>query len=1101
MKKIDKSLNGLVNTFRRTFIFSVAFLLTTGAYASNVFQWKNIHVQVKESTLQNVLTLIQKEANCKIVYANSLIEKHAGITLDMKDARVQDVLNKALEGTNLTYSVENEVITIFQQSPQTRAQQQPTTKEIKGTITEKTTKKPLPGVTVIIVNSNNGAITDEKGAFVIKANPGDKVEISYVGMVSQTITIDANTQMLNIIMEPDAMVMDEVVVTGYFERKKDTFTGSAKTISGDQLRNISTTSILNALSILDPSISVKQNNQQGSNPNVLPDIIIRGTSSLNSSGAVGVNTPLIVIDGVESDLRALYDIDIFDIESVVTLKDASATALYGEQAANGVILVNRKRSSQKEVRVSYNFTGKFDFADLSGYSLMDAREKLDFERLSGVYGDKTGVLYQDYVKKLARVNSGIDTDWISKPLRNSFSHTHNVNVSGEGSGLSYQVTARYGSNNGVMKGDNRENIGLGAFFSYNLNNKIVATLRADYSQNATLASNYGEFQNFVNANPYDSPYNERGEYQKLLSYDLLNPLYEASLASFSKTKDKKLTASLNVRWNIMKNLYVVGFCSIDSGDGRDDKYISPLSGSFDKEKDLTQRGSYEINSSNSFAYLLKLTASYTKNFGDNGTMMTINAGGEIRKDKLSPYGFTTIGFFNDMLTDPTFGSGFPAGSKAKGESSESATAAFVSAANFTFLNRYFVDGSFRLSGSSKFGSEQRSAPFWSVGAGWNIHRENWFGDNDAVNTLRLRASYGHTGSIMFTSYQAITTYRYDSKLIGKYGMGANPITMGNNDLKWQTTKTTNIGLTSTFLNERLDVNFDWYDKRTVDMIVPISMPPSAGITSVNSNIGEQTNKGVELELSGVVISNKDWMWRVSLNAAHNRNKLISIGNSLRSKNDVNALKSDASPLTMFIEGESSTMLYAVKSGGIDPANGREIYIKKDGSYTYKYDGLDKIALGDTEPDYRGSISSFLTYKGFSLNISLQYSMGGYIYNTTRSSRIEQINPKYNSDRRAYSERWQKPGDIVNYLTIKPNKDGTINNYHTSRFVEKESYLNISFISLGYEFESVLLKKIGFKRLNCSVSMNDVANFSTVKQERGTLYPFSRGFSFTISPTF
>lgn len=1100
MKKIDKSLSGLVTVCRRTLILAATVMLTTAAYASNIFQWKNIQVQAKNETLQNVLKQIEREANCKIVYSNSLVAKHSNVTLDMKNARVQDVLNKVLGETDLTYSIENEVITIFQQAkPQPKTQLQ--TKEIKGVVTEKNSKKPIAGVTLIIADSNNGAITDEKGAFVIKAKTGDKIEVSFVGMVSQVITIDAATQTLNIIMEPDAMAVDDVVVTGYFERKKDTFTGSAKTISGDQLRNVSKTNILNALSILDPSLSVKQNNQQGSNPNVLPDIIIRGTSSLNTTGAVGVNTPLIVIDGVESDLRALYDIDIFDIETVVTLKDASATALYGEQAANGVILVNRKKSSQKEVRVSYNFTGKVDFADLSGYDMMNAREKLDFERLSGVYDDKTGKLYETYAKKLAYVNSGIDTDWISKPLRTSFSHTHNLNVSGEGSGLSYQVTARYGNNNGVMKGDKRENIGFGTFFSYNLNNKIIATLRADYSQNSTLGSNYGEFRNFVDANPYDAPFDDEREYVKLLSSDLVNPLYESSLASFSKTKDKIFNASLNVRWNILQNLYVVGFGSIEGGNNRKDQYISPLSSTFADEKDENKRGSYELGAGESTDYLLKLTATYTKNIDNRGSMFTLNAGGELRSEKLLPYGFTTVGFFNDFLSDPAFGAGYKDGDKATGESSESATVAFISAANFTFLNRYFIDGSFRLSGSSKFGEDQRTAPFWSVGAGWNIHRENWFGNNDTVNTLRLRGSYGHTGSIMFTSYQAITTYRYASNLIGKYGIGANPITMGNNDLKWQTTKSLNVGLTSTFLKERLDVNLDWYNTRTVDMIVPISMPPSSGITSVNSNVGEQKNNGFELDVSGSIISNKDWTWRVGVNAAHNKNKLVKIGNSLSALNNVNALKTENSPLAMFVEGESATMLYAVKSGGIDPATGREIYINKNGVPTYTYDGLDKIALGDTEPEFRGAVSSFLTYKGFSLNISLQYSMGGYIYNTTRASRIEQINPKYNADKRAYTQRWKKPGDVVNYLTIKPNKDGTINNYHSSRFVEKENFLNISYISLGYEFESVKLKKIGFKRLNFSVAMNDVANFSTVKQERGTLYPFSRGFSFTISPTF
>jgi hypothetical protein len=195
------------------------------------------------------------------------------------------------------------------------------------------------------------------------------------------------------------------------------------------------------------------------------------------------------------------------------------------------------------------------------------------------------------------------------------------------------------------------------------------------------------------------------------------------------------------------------------------------------------------------------------------------------------------------------------------------------------------------------------------------------------------------------------------------------------------------------------------------------------------------------------------------------------------------------------------MIYTVRSAGIDPASGREIYITKDGDYTFLYNPADKIAVGDRTPSMRGALSSFLTYKGFSLNISMLYSYGGYIYNSTRAQRIEQINPMYNSDRRAFTERWKKPGDVVNYLTIIPNANGTINNYHTSRFVEQENYLSISYISIGYEFDSKMLSKLKFKRLNLSLSMNDLVRFSTVKQERGTSYPFARGFSFTISPTF
>lgn len=1105
MKKVYKSFREFVAICRFASLVAVATLVTTTSMASAVFQWKNIQVEAKGQSLQQVLKLIEKEANCKIVYVNSIVERYNGISVSAKDATVQDILGRILKETDLTYVIENNVITIAkkeQATPQQQAQVQQK-REITGTVIDKTTKKPVAGATIVVVGTTDGAITDEAGKFALKAKDADKLEVSCVGMVTQIITVSGGIKNIIIDMDADVLAVDDVVVTGYFERKKESFTGSAKTMTGDQLRNVSSTNLLGALSVLDPSISIKQSNQNGSNPNSLPDIIIRGTNSLNTSGEAGVNTPLIVIDGVESDLRALYDIDIFDIESVVTLKDASATALYGEQAANGVILVNRKKSSQQEVRVSYNFTGKMEFADLSGYSMMNAREKLDFELKSNVYKDDTGVKMEAYNKKLAWVNSGIDTDWLSKPLRNSFSHSHSANVSGGGNGMSYQLSARYGDTNGVMKGDNRVNAGVGAYFSYNLNQKLIATLRADFTQNSTTGSNYGKFSDFVNANPYDSPWDEYGEYRKKLSGELMNPLYESTLASFSNSKDKEFKGSLNLRWNVLNGFYMTGFGSLGTTSGRADKYSSPYSDSFKDETDGTKRGSYYIKSNEDFDYLFKVMANYNRTLDDKGSMISINAGGELRKENSLPYEFMKIGFFNDKLTDPAFGSSYPQTiGNPTVESTESATVAFVSAVNMIFRNRYFVEGSYRLSGSSKFGKEQRTAPFWSIGGGWNLHREKWFENNKSINSLRLRASYGHTGSIMFTPYQAMTTYRYAANLVGKYASGANPITMGNEDLKWQTTKAFNVGLTSTWLDERLDVNLDFYNNRTVDMIVPISMPQSSGIASVHSNVGEQLNKGFELEVSAAIIRNKDWSWRLTANGAQNKNTLVKIGNALRSMNDKNAINVESSsPIRMFVEGVSSTMIYAVKSAGIDPATGREIYLKKDGTTTFKYDGLDKIALGDEEPTFRGAISSYLTYKGFSLNVNLQYSTGAYIYNSTRATRIEQINPKYNADRRAYTERWNAKGQVVNYLTIVPDSKGNINNNHSSRFVEKENFLNITFISLGYEFAAERLKRIGFKRLNLSVSMNDVANFSTVRQERGITYPFARGFSFTISPTF
>ncbi len=1083
-----------------TITLCLILALFNGTQLSAQNNQPKVNIEIKEATFAQVVEILRTQTNYQFIFNSDDVKELKNITANFNNADLNYVLESVLKTSviKLSYELEGTTVIIKRASDQVNQNQK---KTVSGTITDEE-NQPMAGVNVYIKGTRTGTFSEIDGKYTLTgANiPSDAVVVfSFIGY--ETVELPFSAVKSLVVLKQTATFIENAVVTGYFERDKSNFTGSVKTISGDQLRSISTTNLFNTLTVIDPAISITPNNEQGSNPNAIPEIILRGTTSLNTSGQIGLNSPLIVIDGVESSVRALYDIDIFEIESITVLKDASATALYGEQAANGVILVSRKKSAQKQVRISYNLTGKFEFPELSAYNLMNAAEKLDFERLSGLYDDSTGDLYLTYAEKLARVNSGVNTDWISKPLRNSISQQHNINLSGEGSGLSYQVSLRYSGNKGVMKDDYRNNIGVGYYMSYNLRNKLIATLRTDYSQNSTHDSRFGSFRNFVNANPYDAPYDYNGELLTRLSYSQLNPIYESTLSSFSKSQNKDLVASLNLRWNIIEGLYITGFGSITGSDSKQDQYVSPLSSTFFAATDPGQKGRYTISSSESNKYLIRGTANYSKDLDGKGSMFTANLGGEVREDRSIPYSFSAIGFFSDKLTDPTFASSYPIGGKPEGVSSESTSVAFTSSANIIFRNRFFADASYRISGSSKFGTKNRYAPFWSVGMGWNLHREKWVRDLELFDVLRLRASYGHTGSINFASYQAITTFRYASNLVNKYGLGASPITMGNSDLKWQTTKSTNLGLTSTFLNSRVDVNFDWYNYRTVDMIVPISMPPSSGVSLVNNNVGEQTNKGFEATLSGVVVKNSDWFLRLSATAAHNTNRLIKIGNTLKMQNDNNATVAGSSPLQLFIEGESPSMLYVVRSAGIDPATGREIYISKEGNYTFVYDPKDKVSVGDSTPLVRGSLSSFLTYKGFSFNISMLYSYGGYIYNSTRADRIEKINPMYNSDRRAYTDRWKKPGDIVNYITMLPNSSGTINNYHTSRFVERENYLSISFISLGYEFTNELLKKAGFRRLNLSISMNDIARFSTVRQERGTSYPFSRGFSFTISPTF
>ncbi len=417
---------------------------------------------------------------------------------------------------------------------------------------------------------------------------------------------------------------------------------------------------------------------------------------------------------------------------------------------------------------------------------------------------------------------------------------------------------------------------------------------------------------------------------------------------------------------------------------------------------------------------------------------------------------------------------------------------------YAYDNRYFGEFSYRRSGSSQFGANNKYAPFWSVGAGWNIHRESFLEDSEIFQTLRLRYSYGVTGSVAFSSYQAMTTYNYATDNYYWNGIGALPITMGNEDLKWQTTKQNNIGINGNMFNNRLSFTIDYYNKITEDMLVTLSIPSSVGVASVKDNLGRMKNSGIEFDVAGLLVQNKDWRVMLTVNGAHNKNEILAISSGLDKYNDEN-MNSGGSPRFLYKEGESTTAIYAVPSMGINPYNGNEIFIASDGSLTEIYDANDKVAVGDLTPDLQGTIIPNIQYRNLSLLVAMSYQFGGKLYNLTRANNVENVNPYYNVDRRAFEERWVNPGDIVAYRNIAD--DSSRAHIHTTRFVEDDNLLSISRVELAYEFNTNTLKNLGLSRLRIGAGMTDVARISSVYYERGTSYPFARGFTFSLSATF
>ncbi len=1070
-------------------------LIVCGPVTAAVHSQNNIlDVQWKNVALEQVIWELEQKTDYTFMYWTAEIQD-VKVTLDIKQKSINDILDLCLRNTGLKYKINDNSVVIH------RVQQQQAEREaerivVKGSVKD-TKGEPLPGVTIRLEGTSLGVTTNQDGRFEFSApnRKGMVLVASFIGMKEVRMHVVPDKE-LNFKMEEAVNEMDEVVVNGYFTQNRNSYTGAVTTIKGDQLLEVSKTDVLKALSFSVPGLRIVTDNASGSNPNKVPEIILRGMNSLDSENMEqGLNRPLIIMDGVEISLQQLYDLDMFDIDRVDVLKDASATAMYGEKAANGVIVVVRKRVMESKLRVRYNFVPNIGFPDVSSFNLCSPWEKLELERLYGKYDSNTGAFDELYNEKLKRINAGVNTDWKSIPLRNSWSHAHSLSITGRGSGMDYGINASYSDDRGVMKKDYRRNLGLGFYFSYHLNNKLTMSFRSDFYKTNSKDSPYGNYSDWVVLNPYDSPVDENGEWVKVLSYEKLNPIYNATLSSFSVAESKRFTNSLSLRWDIVKGLYFTGNANYSMANNQSDVYVSPDDSRFMRtETKEDEKGSYDLNGGNDYSWALSGVLNYSLSLDENGTILSLHGGADVSQSGGSTFAFRGVGFTKDRLDDLNFAQRYPNEGKPSGSESYSATVAYFANANFILKDRYFVDFSWRTSGNSVISKDRRWSPYWSAGIGWNIHNEVFLANLEWVESFRFRASAGYVGSNNFGGTFAQTIYEYGEPY-DDY-QGALPSSMGNDKLKSQRTLKLNGGVSLDLFEGRLGVNVDFYKETSKDLLMDISLPSSTGYDKVKYNLGESSNRGYEIAVSGSVIRTRDWGWTLTATTSHTANKILKISNSLKNVNDANRDDNTSSPKIQLEEGESATSIYAVRSAGIDPASGREIYIKKDGTYTFTFDPKDKVALGNTTPIMQGSLSTGVRWKALTVFVGMSYTFGGDIYNSTRAGKIENISIEENVDRRAFTERWKNVNDYVMYPSVQWPSAG-----HTERFVERNNELYLSAINISYNLEGDWLKKIGLRRLGLGIGFSDIARLSTVKYERGTSYPYMRGYSFTISPTF
>lgn len=1072
--------------------FLLLICLQFSAYATGRAQGMKVSLDMHNVTLEQVLKELKAQTGMRFFYSVEKARGEQKEVVKMTDISLEEALRQVLDGTKLTYEIQQDVIVIREQQEQ---QQSPKERKITGKVTDEE-GMPLPGVTVLIKGTQLGTATDGDGNYQLTVPAqGHALVFTMVGMETREETIGERSE-INVTMVADVNEMKEVVVTGYGNKSIASFTGAAQTVTKDQLLRAGTKNILSSLQAFVPGMLLVTNNARGSDPNTRPEILVRGRSSFTS----GSSMPTFIVDGAEVSADYVFDMDINDVESATVLKDASASALYGAKAANGVIVITTRPMKAGKMKVSYSGNFSLTVPDLSDYHLLNAEEKLEYEYLAGLYTSQEGLsdeqysMDERYNEIYQRIREGVNTDWLSYPLRNAFVNNHNVTVYGGDHYVRYNLGVRYGNDRGVMKDSERKRYSLSFKLSYSKDDLIFIQNYATITSVNNVESPYGSFSQYVEQNPYDRAYNLDGSLNNDLTYGKLNPLYEASLGSNNKGENFNINDVFDIKVQLIEGLRLEGSFSLTKYKNNTEVFLSPDSKEFN-DVPASEAGSITVSNSNSIDYQGKLLLTYNKMFGE-GTLLSLIAGGNLQSSNSNSNGYTGIGIFSDRLAHPSFASQYPSESSPTGSQDISRSLGGFINVNTIYKDRYFADFSIRYEGSSKFGSDQRYAPFWSVGVGWNIHKEKFF-NAAPTDRLKLRASVGYLGNASFSPYQAITTYEYNSDYVYDNGIGATPITIGNPDLKWERTLNWNVGLDVNLFNNRLDMTIDYYKKITDNLLLSVTKAPSVGVGEATENIGKIDNTGIEFRTRVIALRNQDWDWSLSLTASHNKNKIRQISNSLKAQNEKNNAEKSRQPQPVYEEGQSISAIKAVQSGGIDPATGKEVYIGKDGRPTFTYDYNDKIVFGDSDPKVYGIFSSYLTYKGISLDFMLEYKLKSTVYNETLVTRVEGANPQNNADHRVFDSRWKKPGDYVKYKDIA---DSSIPE-QTSRFIEDEYTLSMRSLSLAYDFAPEIYQKLRLSRLRVEFMTNDLFHWSTVKQERGFDYPFARSFQFSISATF
>ena len=877
-------------------LFALSMVLSAWALPPDE---KKVTLDLKDVPMETFLNTVKQKAGINMLYNSQMFKGVEPVTVKATNEPWKELLDRVLSPKGFTYATKDGIVVIKKKDQKTRT--------LEGKVVDEQGGE-LPGVTVLILGKerNIGTMTDADGAFSLGLPEGDvTIRLSFVGM--QTLEIHTGKLNLDKVhtfkLKPDSKQLEEVVVTGYVKISKNSFTGTSVTVTADQLMSVSKTNVLGALQTFDPSFRIAENNLAGSNPNNVPELYIRGRSGIGTtqldaqslsktSLKNNPNLPTFIMDGFEISVQKLYDMDPSRIESITILKDAAATAMYGSRAANGVVIITTVTPKAGKVNIDYNFTGTLEYPDLTDYNMMNAREKLETEVAAGMFKAKPEAgaseqnrLDQIYNRKLNNVVRGVDTYWLSKPLRTVFNHKHSLYLDGGTDDLRWGADFSYNSGDGVMKGSYRDRMSGGLSLSYRFGAFQVKNYFS-YTYTKSEESPYGSFSDYTSKLPYDEYLDENGNYLETTTSwtggTEENPLYEATLKSYDRSKSWELINNTELLWNIDNYWLLKGQFSVTKSNSDSRQFLDPRSKKNSEPLNANNviSGQLDVATANSLSWDATATLSYNRNIKKNNLnfLIGINA----TSSTGDSFGIAYKGFPSGELSSPGYANKVP--TLPVNSDSKSRLFGALGTFNYSFDNIYLADVSLRFDGNSEFGSDQRFAPFFSGGLGLNLHNYKFMKQFEWMERFKIRGTYGITGKVDFSPYEAQTIYQVITDNWFKTGLGATLMALGNSSLGWEKTHNMDLGLDVDMFKGLLQMNFSYYRKKTVDLVNSVTLPSSTGFTSYKDNIGEVMNKGVEIQLRSTILNSKDWYVAAFVNMAHNKNEITKISDSLKEYN-------------------------------------------------------------------------------------------------------------------------------------------------------------------------------------------------------------------------